>query len=151
MPAVELELDPDVVLFLSGEIRAGLVELADPRFAGASGWIADREWAPPASNPAAVPPKWQVIVRDDGIDDDELTTGDISLGLSVLAGSKQNTAPARDLARIVKAIVKRSPRAEAGNPVSKVSSFLGPYAVDEPSEYARQYMACTLRVTTQQT
>lgn len=147
---MELELDPDVVLFLTGEIRARLVEVADPRFPAATGWIADREWTPPASSPDAAAPAWQVVVRDDGIDDDELTTGEISLGLSVLAGSKEHTVPARDLARLVKAIVKASPRAEAGNPVSKVSSFLGPYPVDEPSTYARQYMVCTMRVTTQQ-
>ena len=145
---MELELDADVVLFLTGEIRSRIAELADPRFP-AGGWVADREWAPPASNPNAAPPAWQVIVRDDGISDDELSTGEISVGLSVLAGSKQNTAPARALARIVKAIVKQTPRPEAGNPVSAVSSFLGPYAVPEESTYARQYSACTLRVTTQ--
>lgn len=138
--------DPDVTLFLTSEIRRGLVALADAEFTLATGWIADREWSPPPSTPNAVPPRWQVVVRDDGIADGELVVGDASVGISVLAGTKQFPASANRLARIVKRIVKATPRAEAGNPVADISSFLGPYPVEEASTYARRYMAVTLTV-----
>jgi len=139
--------DPDVPLWLTGEIREKLAALADPRFPASTGWISDRDWSPPPSNPNQAPPSWQVIVRDDGIADGDLIVGDCSLGVSTLAGSKQNPAPARDLAVIVKRIIKATPRAEAGNPVADVTSFLGPYAVeDTASTYARRYSAVTLSV-----
>lgn len=138
-------LDPDVPLWLTGEIRAKLTALADPAFPLAKGWVSDREWAPPPSTPNAAAPAWQVIVRDDGINDDEFT-GDATVGISVLAGSKQNPSPAARLARIVKAIVKDTPRVESGNPVADVESFLGPYQVPEPGTWSRQYMTATLTV-----
>lgn len=144
---IPVATDPNVPLFLTGEIRARLAALSDPRFPASTGWIADRDWSPPPSNPNQTPPAWQVIVRDDGIADGDLIVGDCSVGVSVLAGSKQNPAPARDLAVIVKKIIKQTPRAEAGNPVAAVISFLGPYAVDDTaSTYARRYMAVTLSV-----
>jgi len=138
--------DPNVPQFMADEIRAKLSALADPEFTVAQGWIAGREWSPPPSNPNQTPPKWQIVIRDDGIADGELLTGDCSLGVSVLAGSKQNPEPARRLSVIVKKIIKQTPRAEPGNPVAAVTSFLGPYAVDDPSTYARRYMAVTLSV-----
>lgn len=136
--------DPELTLFLTAEIRSKLEALADPDFQAAQGWVGGREWSPPT--PAAPPPKWQVIVRDDGIADGDLIVGDASIGLSVLAGTKANPTKANTLARIVKRIVKATPRAEAGNPVAAIQSFLGPYPVDEASTYARRYMAATLTV-----
>lgn len=139
--------DPDVPLFLTREIRARLTALADPEFVVGQGWISDRFWAPPPSNPNQVAPKWQVVIRDDGIADDELLVGECSLGLTVLAGSKQLPGPARRLAVIVKRIIKQTPRAEAGNPVAAVTSFLGPYGIEDPaSTYAWRYMSVSLSV-----
>lgn len=139
-----MTLDPEVQLWLTGEIRARITELADPAYP-AGGWVADREWAPPASNPHAPAPPWQVIIRDDGINDEEFT-GEAALGISVLAGTKLAPGPAKRLARIVKAIVKDTARAEPGNPVVDVTSVLGPFLVDEPGRAARQYLTATLTV-----
>lgn len=136
--------DADLILFLTTDTRTALTALADSRFPISKGWIADREWDPARNNGTA--PAWQVIFRDDGVDDVELHVGEQSVGISVLAGSKDNPAPARALARIVKTIVKQTPRVQAGNPVAAVTSFLGPYAVDEASTFARQYMAASFTV-----
>jgi hypothetical protein len=136
--------DPDVVLFLTTEIRAELTALADAAFPMSKGWVDGREWS--SATDGGTAPKWQVIVRDDGIADSDLIVGDAAVGVSVLAGTKANPKTANDLARIVKRIVKATPRAEAGNPVASISSFLGPYPVDEASTYARRYMAATLTV-----
>lgn len=136
--------DADLLLFLTADTRQALTTLADPRFPVSSGWVADREWDP--SRNTGTKPTWQVIFRDDGVNDVELHIGDQGVGISILAGSKDNPAPARELARIVKSIVKLTPRVQTGNPVAAVTSFHGPYAVDEASTYARQYMAVSFTV-----
>lgn len=137
-------LDADLILFLTTDTRTALAAIDDPRFPASSGWVADREWDPQRSSGAA--PTWQVVFRDDGVDDAELGVGDQSVGVSVLAGSKDLPDLAVDLARLVKVIIKRTPRVQPGNPVAAVTSFLGPYAVDEASTYARQYMVVSFTV-----
>ncbi len=138
--------DPEVVQFLADEIRAGITAAADPQLDMSKGWVADREWSPPASNPNKTPPVWQVVIRDDGIDDGELVVGSWSGAISTLAGSVKNPSLSARLAKLVKSIVKATPRAEAGNPVAAVQSLLGPYPVEDPSTYARRYMAVVLTV-----
>lgn len=138
--------DPDVVQFLADEIRAGITAAADSQLVLSQGWVADREWSPPASNPQKTPPVWQVVIRDDGIDDGDLVVGSWSGGISTLAGSVSNPALSNRLAKLVKSIVKATPRAEAGNPVAAVESLLGPYPVEDPSTYARRLMTVALTV-----
>lgn len=137
-------LDADLVRFLTAEIRREVALLADPRFVASKGRVAGREWV--RETDGGTQPVWQVIVRDDGTTDTELVTGEASVGVRVYAGSKVDPTPAGDLARIVKAIIKTTPRAELGNPVAAVRSFRGPYPVDESSTYACQYMTCDLAV-----
>lgn len=137
-------LDADIEKFLCPEIRRELAAINDPRFPAAAGRVATREWVKEIDGGTA--PAWQVIVRDDGTNDDELVTGETSVGIRVYAGSMQDPQPAKDLARLVKAIVKSTPRAEPGNPVSAVRAFRGPNAVADPSTYACQYMTCDLAV-----
>ena len=133
-------LDPNVELFLTDFIRVELTALADPRWDVDAGFISNREWQPPAANTNAPPPAWQVIVRDDGISDDELT-----VGITVLAGDVDNPDPAKQLAAIVKAIVKDCVRIDPTNPITAVLEFNGPYSVDDDSGVqARRYMNCTL-------
>lgn len=139
-------LDPDIDRFLTGEIRARLAVLAGAEFPAARGHVSNRRWAPPAANPAATPPAWQVIVRDDGINDIDLSLGDAGVGIVCLAGSQDNPGPAIRLGKIVKAIVKATPRVEAGNPVAAVLAFHGPYPVTEDSTYEQRYMTCSLGV-----
>lgn len=139
-------IDPDMELFLTGEIRARLATLAAAEFPTASGFVSNRRWTPPASTPTATPPTWQVIVRDDGITDVDLTLGDAGIGIVCLAGSQDNPGPAIRLSKLVKAIVKASPRVEPGNPVAAVIDFSGPFSVAEDSQYEQRYMTCSLAV-----
>lgn len=139
-------LDPDVELFLTGEIRSRLATLAGPEFPTAKGQVSNRRWVPPAAAPDTPHPVWQVIVRDDGINDVDLSLGDAGVGIVCLAGSQDNPGPAIRLAKLVKAIVKASPRVEPGNPVAAVLDFHGPYPVAEDSTYEQRYMSCSLAV-----
>lgn len=139
-------LDADIERFLTGEIRARLTALAAAEFPPATGHVSNRRWVPPAPSPSATPPAWQVIVRDDGINDVDLTLGDAGIGIVCLAGSQDNPAPAIRLSKLVKAIVKACPRVEADNPVAAVLDFHGPYPVPEDSTYEQRYMTCSLAV-----
>lgn len=142
---VEL-VDADIELFLTREIRARVAALAGAEFPAAKGHVSNRRWTPPAAAPTTTPPQWQVIVRDDGVSDVELTLGDAGIGIVCLAGSQDNPGPAIRLGKLVKAIVKASPRVEAGNPVAAVLDFHGPYPVAEESQYEQRYMTCSLAV-----
>lgn len=92
-----------------------------------------------------------LIIRDDGTSDDELHTGDASIGLTVLAGTKQNPKVAKDLARIVYALLALIPSADPGNPVAAVGDRNGPFLVAEEQKRARAYMTATLRVVARPT
>lgn len=139
-------LDPDVELFLTSEIRARIAALAGTEFPAARGHVSNRRWTPPAASPAVTPPAWQVIVRDDGINDIELSLGDAGVGIVCLAGSQDNPGPAIRLAKLVKAIVKATPRPGPTSPVAAVLDFHGPYPVPEDSQYEQRYMTCSLAV-----
>lgn len=139
-------IDPDIELFLTREIRARLAVIAGAEFPANSGHVSNRRWSPPEATPATPPPAWQVVVRDDGINDIDLTLGDAGVGIVCLAGSQDNPGPAIRLSKLVKAIVKASPRVEPGNPVAAVLDFAGPYSVAEDSQYEQRYMTCSLAV-----
>lgn len=130
-------------MFLTGALRGLLAARPEAVCSGVR--VSNREWEPPAGQPNAKPPARQVIVRDDGIDDGELGTGDVTLGISVLAGTKDNPTDAKQLAAIVKAIVKRLAD-EAAGPFTVMREFNGPYAVTEAAVWSRQYMTCSLGI-----
>lgn len=142
-PAV---LDADHEQFWTGFIRAELVKLAADTTKTArirtlaAGVTVDRK--EPEASATSMPVKL-IVVRDDGTTDTSIITGDTSMGISVLAGSRENPADAKTLARIVKAIVKTAPRVEAGNPVAVIREFNGPYLVPEAALRARAYMTFT--------
>ncbi|WP_336653080.1 MULTISPECIES: hypothetical protein [unclassified Leucobacter] len=142
-------LDPDVERFLTGEIRTRLTALAGAEFPAARGHVSNRRWVPPAATPSTPPPAWQVIVRDDGINDVDLSLGDAGIGIVCLAGSQDNPGPAIRLAKLVKAIVKASPRPGPSSPVAAVIDFHGPYPVSEDSQYEQRYMTCSLAVVSE--
>lgn len=139
-------IDADIELFLSGEIRTRLAEIAAAEFPPAKGHVSNRRWTPPAATSTATPPAWQVIIRDDGITDVDMTLGDAGVGITCLAGSQDNPGPAIRLGKLVKAIVKQTPRPGPSSPVAAVLDFHGPYSVAEESTYAQQYMTCSLAV-----
>ncbi len=87
-----------------------------------------------------------LVIRDDGTTDDELHTGQASIGLTILAGTKRSPKVAKDLAQIVRALVMLLPTPEPSNPIAAVLSRNGPYMVDEAPERARVYMTATLAV-----
>lgn len=139
-------IDPDIELFLTEEIRTRVAALAASEFPSSSGHVSNRRWTPPAGNPTSRPPDWQVIVRDDGINDIEHTLGDAGIGITCLAGSQENPGPAIRLAKLVKAIVKATPRPGPSSPVAAVIDFHGPYPVSEDSTYEHRAMTCSLAV-----
>ena len=139
-----LLIDADIELFLCGEIRDKIAALAGTDFPASVGWVSNKEWVPTAGD--STPPLWQVIVRDDGVSDVDLTVGEAQIGVNALAGSLDDVEPVKKLARIVKAIIKDCARVEPGNPVGAVLEFNGPYPIIEPSSFARQYMTAQLSV-----
>lgn len=136
-------LPPDIELYLTGWLRA---ELAGSSSVPSGGRVATREWSPPPGSPNAAPPTWQVIVRDDSGPDTSVITQEITVGISVLAGSKDNPVPANDLARTVKAIMREAATTDPSNPIAAVTGSLGPYAVPENATFARRYMTFDLSV-----
>lgn len=84
-----------------------------------------------------------VVVRDDSGSKGDLVTYDRSIGVSVLAGTRQNDKPANDLARRVFAILTDfSICIATGSPIAAVidDGCNGPYSVTESHNYARRYM-----------
>lgn len=84
-----------------------------------------------------------IVVRDDSGQKLGYTTFDRSVGISVLAGSKQNDKPSNDLARSVAAILFDDQIALAeGSPIAAVtwSGCNGPYAIADSLDVARRYM-----------
>lgn len=92
-------------------------------------------------------PKKLVIIRDNGGPDTSIITAERDIGISVLAGTKQNPTDANDLARIIHALRTQIPAVATGNPVAAVIASNGPYAVPEAQPHARRYIGLTLSVT----
>jgi hypothetical protein len=91
-------------------------------------------------NPLARP---LIIVRDDSGARGSAVTFDRSLGVSVLAGTRQNDRPANDLARLVYAVLTDEDIALVeGSPIAAVvwDGCNGPYPVEEDHDVARRYM-----------
>lgn len=136
--------DPDIELFLTGWLRRELAaRTTDPICQGVK--VSNREPEPPAT----FPPKL-VVIRYDGGPDTSLVSSEASIGVSVLAGTKDSPQEANDLARRVKAILKDCAAVEPGNPVSAVLASNGPYPVPEDQPKARRYMTFTLALVGQE-
>lgn len=84
-------------------------------------------------------PERTLVIRDDGISRTGFLTGDASVGLTVLAGSKENPADAKQLARIVLALCSQVPSPDPDNPVAAFLDSNGPYLVPEAQPRARAY------------
>lgn len=135
-----LILFDDLELFLTGWFRTALAARPEPVCADVE--VVRTEPAGDASTwPAKV-----LVIRDDGTTDDEILTGDASIGLTVLAGTKANPKDAKDFARIVYAMLLQIPSGDPLNPVAAIGTRNGPFLVDEAQPRARVYMTATLRV-----
>ncbi len=90
-----------------------------------------------------------VVIRDDAGPRRSHITFDRSIGISVLAGSRQNDKPANDIAREVAAIFMDEAIITApGSPIVSIewSGCNGPYPVADDLDVARRYL--TVQYTT---
>jgi hypothetical protein len=136
MPRV---LPADVVLWLTGWLRAELAALA-PRYPVCSGVVVrDKEPGPDETFPA----KLVVVTLVSSVDTSIITSED-DYGVSTLAGTLENPKDANDLSKIVHALMKDSAGTQPGNPIAAVIASNGPYAVPEEQPRARRYSTYTL-------
>jgi hypothetical protein len=129
---------PDLELFLIGWYRIALAARPEPVCAGVT---VDR-----IESTATSPPKRQLIIRDDGTTRATFLTGQASIGLTVLAGTKANPKDAKDLARIVLALASQIPSPDPDNPFASFDAATGPYMVPEAASLARVYSTATFSV-----
>lgn len=129
----------DLELFLTGWLRDQLAQRTEVVCQGVV--VSNRE--PPASGP--FPPR-MVVIRDDGGARTSIVTRQSSVGISVLAGTKDTPQDAIDLARIVLALAEDCAAVEPGNPVAAVLESNGPYPVPEAQPHARRYMTLVMSV-----
>lgn len=134
-PAV---IHADLELFLTTWYRTALAARPESVCAGVT---VDRV---ESTRPQA--PRKQLIIRDDGIVRTSFLTGQASIGLTVLAGTKENPKDAKDLARIVLALASQIASADPANPIARLATATGPYLVAEQSTFARAYIPVTFDV-----
>lgn len=133
-----LVIHADLELFLTGWFRSALA--ARPE-AVARGVIVDRKEPSDGPFPAKL-----IVIRDDGGPDTSLLTAERTVGISVLAGTRDNPRDANDLARLVHALRTQIPSTDPANPVAAVLRSSGPIPVTEAQPRARRYMTLTLSV-----
>lgn len=126
-------LPPDLEAWLVGHLRG---ELA------ASGVDVEVDNKEPAALgvPLEVP---LVVVRDDSGPAESVVTFRRQVGVSVLAGTRQDDGPSRALARLVMAVLTDDAIVLApGSPVAAVAreDVRGPYPVDDDQDVARRYL-----------
>lgn len=90
-----------------------------------------------------------VVFRDDSGPVGLLGTAERSVGVSILAGTKEDPTEAKQIALMVLALAPLIPAVEPGNPVSALRAATGPFAVAENQPRARQYLTLTLAVAGQ--
>jgi hypothetical protein len=134
-----LVIHADIVLFLTGWYRAFL----DARDEECCRDVLVTDHEPLAGEDW---PERLLVIRDDGGVDTSVLTAESSIGLTILAGTKENPTEADDLARIVHAARSQIPAVEPGNPVSAVLSSTRPVPVRETQPKARRYLSLTLAV-----
>lgn len=132
-------LPADVVLWLTGWLRAELAALA-PSYPVCSGVVVrDKEPADGDAFPAKL-----IVVNLVSAVDTSIITSEDDYGVSTLAGTLENPKDANDLSRIVHALMKDSAGTQPGNPIAAVIASNGPYAVPEEQPRARRYSTYTL-------
>ncbi|MHA3682785.1 hypothetical protein ACXR2W_00790 [Leucobacter sp. HY1908] len=123
---------PDVVLWATGWLRAQLAERPEDVCRGVE--VDRRE---PVVGSGQFPARL-VVIGDSGSTDGDLWLSDMSLRVSVLAGSPESPGECIELARIVHALMRSCARAGAGSPVAAVSASRGPMEVPEVHPRARR-------------
>lgn len=151
-----LVIDSDLELFLTVWYRTALGSAYAAALAtkiGASselltGVEVDNKEPPTGTFPAKL-----LVIRDDGGPATSAVTGERSVGMTVLAGSKLAPKDANDLIRVVLALVVLIPAPNVGetprNPVSAVLERNGPFPVVEEQDRARRFATVVFAVTPQ--
>lgn len=91
-------------------------------------------------------PKKLIVIRDDGGPETSILTGERSVGVTILAGTKSNPKDAKDLANIAYALRSQIASPDPLNPVAAVLDSTSPVMVPEAQERARVYFTLTLAV-----
>lgn len=133
-----LVIHDDLELFLTGWYRQALAARPEPVCAGV---VVDR-----TEDTTDDPPARQLIIRDDGATDTSFLTAEASIGLTVLAGTRENPKDAKDLARIVHALASQIPSGDPANPIAALLSRTTPVLVPENQPRARAYIAATFAI-----
>jgi len=128
-----LVIQADLELFLTQWYRTALA--ARPEAVCRDVEVVNREPGPGEDFPERL-----LVIRDDGGPDTSVISAERDVGLSVLAGTKENPKDANDLARIVHALRTQIPAVAAGNPVAAVLASNGPFPVAESQPRARRYI-----------
>lgn len=129
----------DLELFLPTWYRAAFATRSEPYCQSVQ--FGRVEPDPASSSPF---PKRLVVFRDDGGAIDPLITAEHNVGVSVLAGTREDPTEAKQIAAMVLALAPSIPGLQAGNPVTAFRGGTGPYAVSEQQPRARQYLVLTL-------
>lgn len=131
-------LPPDLELWATQYARQILSSRTLPEGIVAPVDVSNKEPATDAF-PAAL-----VVFRDDGGGKTSILTGVHSMGVSVLAGTRLNDAPARDLARLLFGVFTDESLPLLGGPdcpVAAVTDSFGPYTVAEAQDRTRVYFS----------
>lgn len=115
----------------------------------AEGWSVEVDSTEPAN--LLVPlDRPLIVVRVDSLTRASPPLFEASLGVSVLAGSRQDDRVARDLSTMVFAVLTDEDIAvDEANPVVVVDleGCNGPYTIDDPLDVSRRYMTIAYTVT----
>jgi hypothetical protein len=134
-----LVIQADIELFLTQWYRTALAARSETVCEDVV--VTNREPGPNDPFPAKL-----LVIRDDGGPDTSIISAERNVGLSILAGTKENPQDANDLSRIVHALRNQIPAVAAGNPVAAVIASNGPFPVAESQPRARRYITLTLAV-----
>lgn len=126
----------DLELWLTSWFRSALAARTEPFLAG---FKVDRTEPAYTELPARL-----LVVRDDGTSSESLLTGEASIGLTVLAATRENPKDAKDAARVILALARSIPAPRT--PVAAFRGSNGPFLVADASPRARVYMTLTLAV-----
>lgn len=152
-----LVIDSDLELFLTSWYRTAL---AGPdaaalavRIGATAGLLSGVEVDNKEPSTGTFPAKL-LVIRDDGGPETSPVTGERSVGMTVLAGSKLAPKDANDLIRIVLALVVLIPAPDVPgqtprNPVAAVLERNGPFSVVEEQDRARRFATVVFAVTPQ--
>lgn len=128
----QMLVPPDLEAFLCGSLRAAL-----------DCEVANRQ---PAEWDGTTP---LVVLRDDGGAKTGPTTLDRSVGVTVYAGTRQDTKPAMDIARKAFAVLTNSSIVmEARSPIAAVidDGCLGPYRIEDAHDSSACYLTAEYSV-----